>query len=130
MKVYEFAIIIDDDITNNLICESMMLNTGFAKKVQSFLTQQEGYEFLATQAGQEEFPDLILLDLRFPEEKSGWDFLDKMEEISKKITKLPDLYILTSSIAGRDVERAKKEPLVKGFVSKPLSIEKIRTIFT
>lgn len=129
MKVYEFAIIIDDDVTNNLICESMMLNTGLAKKVQSFINQQEGYEFLAACAEQKEFPDLILLDLRFPEEKSGWDFLDKIEDIIKKITKTPDLYILTSSIASRDMERAKNEPLVKGFISKPLNTEKIRTIF-
>lgn len=130
MKVYELAIIIDDDITNNIICESMILNTQLAKKVKSFISLKEGYEFLVNCTEQKEFPDLILLDLRFPEEKSGWDFLNKTGDVMKKFAKLPDLYILTSSIAGRDIDRAKNEPLVKGFISKPLNTEKIKTIFS
>jgi response regulator RpfG family c-di-GMP phosphodiesterase len=130
MKSYEFAIIIDDDITNNLICENLILNTFLAKKVRSFITLQEGYKFLETCIEQKESPDLILLDLRFPEQESGWDFLDKIKDILKKFTKLPDLYILTSSIASKDMERAKNEPLIKSFISKPLSTEKIRTIFS
>ncbi len=130
MKVYEFAIIIDDDITNNLICENLILNTLLAKRVQSFITLQEGHKFLETCVANKEFPDLIFLDLRFPEEKSGWDFLDKINDTLKKFTKQPDLYILTSSIASKDIERAKNEPLIKSFISKPLSTEKIRTIFS
>jgi two-component SAPR family response regulator len=129
MKSFAFAIIIDDDVTNNLICENIILNTSLAKKVQSFSSQVQGYSFLEQCPQSEECPDLIFLDLRFPEEKIGWEFLDSIRGIIQKFNNQPDIYILTSSIAGRDIEKANNDPLVKGFISKPLTKEKLQTIF-
>lgn len=65
--------------------------------------------------------DIIYLDLNMPV-MNGWEFLD---EISKKETKHPSIFILTSSIDPTDRRKAKDHPMVAHMLQKPLDASKI-----
>lgn len=64
-------------------------------------------------------PDIILLDLNMPI-MDGWDFLKASLSMS-----LPPVYIVSSSIDPSDKNRAKSDYRIKGFIEKPLNIQKI-----
>lgn len=66
-------------------------------------------------------PDLILLDLNMPD-IDGWMFLDLM----KKHKILTDVVIVSSTIDPADRNRANAYPVVKDFLMKPLTYDKIK----
>ena len=70
---------------------------------------------------------LILLDINMPE-FNGFDFLESL-----KASRLSDntdvkVFMLTSSLDPRDVEKAMSFDFVKTFISKPLKIDKLRAL--
>lgn len=69
-------------------------------------------------------PDLLFLDINMPE-MDGWAFLDTLSA-SLEPSSSPDIFMLTSSIDPLDVEFAKQRTLVKGFLEKPLTPEKLK----
>lgn len=70
-------------------------------------------------------PNIIFLDLNMPI-KNGWDFLDEISEISEISSKI---YVLTSSIYKYDQRNAENHHRVNGFVSKPIDIDHLISIF-
>lgn len=123
-------LIIDDDFTNNLICENTVKKFQYFEHIKSVLTIQEGIDYLFQNEHTTLFPDVILLDLRFPEgEKTGWDFLGNFPAMSDFVQRA-SLYVLTSSIARRDIMLTQTYPFIKGFMSKPLNEEKIKKIMS
>ena len=69
------------------------------------------------------YPELIFLDLNMPE-MNGWDFLDAMKKDRLNI----DVYILTSSVDPYDKKKAETYENIKGFLSKPLSLQVLKNI--
>ena len=66
--------------------------------------------------------DLMLLDLNMPV-MDGWGFLREIEIVFPFLRKLPDLYVLTSSISPHDVARVRSISFVKDYYVKPLTRE-------
>lgn len=118
------VLMIDDDPINNMICEKMVLMSGFAHSFQSFLEPLEALKFIAALPTAER-PDLIFLDINMPV-LNGWMFLDRLEE------RLPhhgiQIVILTSSIGLDDQARAETYPVVMDFETKPLTPAKLQHI--
>jgi CheY-like chemotaxis protein len=56
-------------------------------------------------------------------EMNGFEFLDEL--LKNKTIKKEGLsiYILTSSLNNKDRETAKRYPILKGYLSKPLNVE-------
>ncbi|EOZ98496.1 response regulator [Indibacter alkaliphilus LW1] len=69
-------------------------------------------------------PNYLFLDLNMPE-MTGWDFLEEFDP--HKST--PEVYILSSSVDERDIDKARNYSLVKKYLSKPLIKKYIKTIF-
>lgn len=65
-------------------------------------------------------PDLILLDINMPE-MDGWEFLYHLEQLDTRT----EVMLLSSSVHTEDVERSEAHKLVKCFIGKPLTEEKI-----
>ncbi|MCS6821190.1 MAG: response regulator [Microscillaceae bacterium] len=130
MKVFDFVLIIDDDPVNNLICESVIKKTRTARKIQAITSISEAIQFLSQQQYTTDFPDLILLDLRFPDSEMGaWDFLEKYPTlISPEKQASTNLFVLTSSVAKMDMNSVAKYTFVKGFLTKPLTDKSIKHI--
>ena len=56
----------------------------------------------------------------------GWQFLDELELLDFKNNLT--IYIVSSTIDSKEIEKAKKYTVVKKFVPKPLSMADVATI--
>ncbi|MGY6744843.1 MAG: response regulator [Cecembia sp.] len=69
-------------------------------------------------------PNYLFLDLNMPE-MTGWDFLEEYHPTHSH----PEVYILSSSVDERDIDKASNYTIVKKYLSKPLVKKYIKTIF-
>lgn len=68
-------------------------------------------------------PEIVFVDLDMPE-ISGWDFLEECSLHGVQSI----FYLLTSSLDEDDQQRSQKYPFVRGFLSKPLTVDNLRHI--
>jgi len=74
-----------------------------------------------------ELPDVLFLDIFMPI-LDGWQFLERFAELSSVITKSPQIFILSSTLDVNDIERAEENPLVSGFIPKPVNLRQVERI--
>jgi len=74
-----------------------------------------------------ELPSVILLDINMPI-MDGWQFLENLEKSSTSLYENTEIYMVTSSIAYSDREKVEEYPKLSGFLSKPMSVEKLKEI--
>lgn len=113
--------IIDDDRLTILVSERILLNYDASLNISSFLSGREALDYFTKNILPEN--SIILLDINMPD-YSGWDFLDDYS-LLPFTTKI---FMFTSSIDIKDLEKSKTYAKVKGFISKPLTDEKIRQL--
>jgi CheY-like chemotaxis protein len=114
--VDKHVLVIDDDEIQHFLLKRMLFQLRPDLAVVSALTAEEGLALLNEQTG------AILLDLHMPG-MTGWDLLDFWNR--QKIT-LPPLFIFSSSPDPSDVQMAQENPLVSGYLLKPLEEEKVQ----
>jgi len=126
MKKIDIACIIDDDEIFIYGTKKLMQLTDFCNGFLIFHNGAEAINYLkpVIEKG-EKAPDVILLDLNMPV-MDGWQFLDEFIKIpnTKKIT----IYVVTSSIDKRDIERVKEYDAVSNYLIKPISTEQLNDI--
>lgn len=129
--MFKNAVIIDDDPINNFLCEKVLGTSDEVERAKSFDNPLEALVYLKLKAAEydlmQDFPDLILLDLNMPQ-LDGWNFLEEYRSLPNNVTQNTKLYILTSSVDDRDKKRASKVNFLNGFISKPLTIETVKTL--
>jgi hypothetical protein len=54
---------------------------------------------------------------------NGWDFLNRFQKIYQSLKKNINIYVVSSSVDPRDVDRSKTYPFVTTFISKPVMKE-------
>lgn len=115
--------IIDDDPIYQIITKKIINKTDTKKEVISFSNGAEAIETLVSNVhNPEALPNIILLDIDMPI-MDGWDFMTSFERIRPMISKQILIYIVSSSIANSDKEKAKTFKQISGFLSKPLTLE-------
>ncbi|EDM35680.1 response regulator [Pedobacter sp. BAL39] len=116
-------LVIDDDDINIFIIKKIVEKTGYDVDMVAKANGQLALDYLTglLSAGQE-LPHLILIDINMPV-LNGWEFLEAYETLS--IHQKVDMYMLSSSVYENDIEKAKTYRTVNGFISKPLSIERL-----
>jgi CheY-like chemotaxis protein len=120
-------LVIDDDDINIFIIKKIVEKTGFPVNMVAKTNGQLAIDYLNEIAGDaEQFPHLILIDINMPV-LNGWEFIEAYEKMN--ITKAVDMYMLSSSVYENDIEKAKTYKVVKGFISKPLSIDRLIELF-
>lgn len=116
--------IIDDDKLSIKLMSMLISKNNFCQEIVSFHNPQTALDELKSNAtNPSKLPNVILLDLNMPV-LDGWQFLDEFAMISfaKKIV----VFIVSSSIDPCDLEMAKNYPIVKDYIIKPLSSEKLK----
>jgi len=119
--------IIEDDPNYLMLTKKMIEFTSLFREILTFKNGKLAYEGLKewkTKTGN--FPDIILLDINMPI-WDGWDFLDEFTKEGALWDGL--IFIITSSIDKVDESKAAEYSLVKGYLRKPVSFEKIIEIF-
>ncbi len=127
----ELACIIDDDkIYVNLVKKIIEIK----KLSENLLIFKNGMEALdhfkliLENATEEILPDIIFLDINMPI-MDGWEFLNEFIKIKNNFEKKITLYVVSSSIDPRDLERAKSFNLVTDYLIKPIELKKFEKIF-
>lgn len=116
-------LVIDDDDINIFIIKKIVEKTGFDIDMVSKSNGQQAIDYLNEAiAAQNQLPHLILIDINMPV-MNGWEFVEAYQLLG--IAQPVDLYILSSSVYENDIEKTKSYSSVKGFISKPLSIERL-----
>lgn len=116
--------LIDDDDVTLMICKMRLLKSGFCEEVYTFESAEAALDFFDEQKsmpeGHQKLPDLIFLDLNMPG-MDGWEFIEEFGKIYHTLLKPISILILSSSVDPDDAERASFEPLILGFITKPLT---------
>ncbi|UYZ64645.1 response regulator [Hymenobacter weizhouensis] len=112
------TLLVDDDYTSIFLTKKLVQDAGYEQKFRAFQSSPEALEYVLT-AGEDELPNLILLDLYMPV-LSGWDFLAALQPYQNQLRGRCLVYILTSSLAGTVADRAREFSLVGGVIHKPL----------
>lgn len=116
--------VIDDDKLSIKLMSMLISKNNFCEEIISFYNPQNALDELKNNAADSsKLPDVILLDLNMPV-LDGWQFLDEfiLIEFAKKIV----VFIVSSSIDPSDLEMAKNYPIIKDYIIKPLSSEKLK----
>lgn len=128
MDLKSRVFIIDDDPIHQRIAQIMISKHNLFDEYFSYTDAQKALDFLQENKKNEEtLPDVILLDLNMPV-LDGWDFLETFETLIKEFKKNIRVFIVSSSVDEKDLLRSKSYVGVKGFISKPLSPDIIRSI--
>ena len=115
--------IIDDDKLTVKLMGILISKNDFCEEIESFYDAQKAILKLKQNVGNNAIlPDAILLDLNMPI-MDGWQFLD--EFISLPITKEIQIFIMTSSIDPADIEMAATYKVVKDYIMKPITTQKL-----
>jgi CheY-like chemotaxis protein len=113
--------LIDDDPISNLNCKltiEMILGSGDITTFDSAkVALSELQASFPKQTGGE--TTVILLDLNMPG-MSGWEFLERFDELPEEIKQAVKIYILSSSLDERDRKRSYANKNVVDFLVKPL----------
>lgn len=130
----ELACIIDDDkIYVNLVKKIIEIK----KLSENLLVYKNGKEAIdyfteimknAQNGEEDKLPDIIFLDLNMPV-MDGWEFLNEFIKIKNNLNKKITLYVVSSSIDPRDLERAKSFNMVTDYLIKPIELKKFEKIF-
>ena len=126
MKKPTHFIVVDDNRTNNLICEYAIRKFSAEAEIDLFTEPEVALDKIKNECPQSSEDDLtvLFLDINMPS-MTGWDFLEVFKDLNEEIRKKFIIYILTSSVDERDKEKARTNPLVTGFYSKPLTLPNI-----
>jgi len=122
MANFKNVLLIEDDPITVLVCERITKLSGFAEQFHASGNGLDAVEYLNKTANErpEDLPDLIFLDINMPI-MNGWEFLDQFDKIESLFQRLPIIYILSSTVDPEDQRKALSYPIVKNFISKPLT---------
>lgn len=113
-------VIIDDDPIHHKIVQFMLTKNELAKETTYAFDGRLVLDYLEENRMKiSALPDFIFLDLYMPE-NSGWDFLNRFQEIYKTLKKDIQIYVVSSSIFQMDINRSKGYPFVINYITKPL----------
>ncbi|WP_186756800.1 response regulator [Echinicola salinicaeni] len=113
-------VLIDDDPISTFVTESLIAR--YIKKPCKIFKFERAKE--ALQKIYMINPNYLFLDLNMPE-MNGWDFLESFSTDKSNA----EIYILSSSVDKRDINKAYTYAQVKKYLSKPLISKYIHTIF-
>ena len=128
MKFNNFFLI-DDDTTSNFLDSKLIGNYMIAEKLKVFnyaiIALDELKQMVLTDSSG--FPELILLDIQMPF-MNGWQFIEEFQKFPAAFLKKCKLFMFSSSINPKDIEKSKTYEVVAGFISKPLTTDKLNDL--
>jgi CheY-like chemotaxis protein len=130
MKKIKTLFMVDDDEIFMFLTQKAVEQTHLVDQIKIFPNGSVAYNFLKSEAGRpENLPEIILLDLSMPV-MDGWEFLEKYIQLLPKLKRKITIYIMSSSIAPADVEKAKSISAVTDYIIKPVTKDKLTNLLT
>lgn len=112
--------VIDDDNIYQFTVKHFIKNEKLAEEIQTFADGEMAIDFINENLDKADvLPDVILLDINMPV-MDGWQFLDEYEKIVDKLPKKIIIYMVSSSVDYKDLDRAKEINHIANYFTKPL----------
>ena len=122
-------LVVDDDSTNNLICNFTIRKFDKDAKIELYLDPDLALAYIKNNYSKTGniLSTILFLDVNMPT-MTGFEFLDEFKKFDSEIQDQFTVFMLSSSIEDFD-SHAKKYPIVAGFLSKPLKVSHLEEIF-
>lgn len=115
--------LIDDDPATNLYHKIIIREGGWAEKTIVVNDGEEAMAYLEQPFGEENpRPNLIFLDINMPR-MNGWEFLEAYKNLTPEQQAENIVIMLSTSCNPDDLQRAKANPFINEYRSKPLTDE-------
>jgi response regulator RpfG family c-di-GMP phosphodiesterase len=123
-------IIIDDDIISNMVSSKIIKNALGEVEINTFHLPSSGLEFIKEKYSGLNKPgySILFLDVDMPE-MSGWEFLEQLNLLDKKIRDHIRIIMFSASLDVRVAEKAMRNKSVSQFIPKPLRSDLIERLF-
>ena len=116
--------LVDDDKVFQLTASRTIKEGNLSDRIVQFENGEEALKYLVDNATKaDELPDFIFLDINMPF-VDGWMFLQDYAGLKENLSKEIAIFMVSSSIDPKDIQRARSIPFVQEYVVKPLSREK------
>lgn len=113
--------LVDDSSIDLMINKRYIEKAELAIEIQSFISPIAALSSLQNSLF---IPDILLLDIRM-NEMDGFEFLSHLEKIPMEVISKINIYLVSSTLDSRDLNRAKSSSLVLDIIPKPLNLEKL-----
>ncbi|MDX2283671.1 MAG: response regulator [Bacteroidia bacterium] len=128
MNAHNRICIVDDDWIYQLVIRRMIEKQTPPPQVLTYSNGQEAIDALrAAAADADALPDVLLLDINMPV-MDGWEFMDEYLQLKSSLVKPLRIYIISSSIAPQDHEKARSYADISGFLTKPVTEETLERL--
>lgn len=121
------VLLVDDDEVFNYMNQAIVERVTGNAVTRIFNSGLEVYNFITDSGYNCDDSCIVLLDIRMPD-MNGFEFLEEVSHLDKNPLSKAVIYLLSSTLDERDLNRSRENKLVKGFLSKPLTIERFREI--
>ena len=116
---YNICVIDDDSIYQYTISKTIKAHD-LAKEIMIFSDGEEALDFLIRNLDHSEnLPDIILLDINMPI-MDGFQFMEEYIKIKPRVGKKILIYMVSSSVDGKDIDRAKRISEISDYIIKPI----------
>nr|WP_321410832.1 response regulator [uncultured Allomuricauda sp.] len=129
MKAINVFVVDDDDIyqfTTGVNLKSIPN----VKSIKNFYDGAEAMEhILEHQNDENQLPDLIFLDINMPV-MDGFQFMAEFTDLLPKLNKKIKVYMVSSSLDTKDMERSKRIDAIADYLVKPVSSMNLKEILS
>ena len=126
MHTWPRFIVVDDDKFNNALCTMVIGKVCKEAEVITFHDPVAGFNYIVAEYPKFEKGNrvVLLLDINMPQ-MDGWEFLDKLNKILEQkkelISNRINIFVLSSSVDNKDIEKAQNYAYVTDYIIKPIT---------
>jgi response regulator RpfG family c-di-GMP phosphodiesterase len=117
--------LIDDSAFDLFIYEKLLIKSGITNSVRTFNSARDALKHLISEEAC--LPEsIILLDLQMPD-MNGFEFIDEFDHLPSSLREKIQIFMLSSTIDTRDIDKAKASQHIIDLLPKPLEIATLKT---
>ncbi len=125
----ETVCIVDDDDIYQFTASMEIQKTNLVNKIIMFPNGLKALDYINIEKDNPgNLPDVIFLDVNMPM-MDGWDFLKEFIIMKANLPKSIVIFMVSSSVDSRDVDRAHEISEVSGYMVKPMGKQRLTEVF-